>query len=299
MGRFTSMNAPDLLRSLLFVPATSEKLLHSAARRQADAVVVDLEDGVAAGEKERARVAVAEAVAWLQGRCPYIVGRINSPLRLAVRDLEALVMPGLHAITVPKVQSAFYLRLLDEVITELEAEQKLPLGAIRLIAMIETAEGLANANEIAAATPRLIALSVGPEDMAASLGSQPTPDALYLPNLLALIAARRAGITPLGYAGSISLYNDTQTYRGWIERAAQLGFEGAFCIHPNQLEICNQVFQPSSEEIAAAQRLIAAYAAHQAEGVGAFAFEGRMVDAPVVERARAVLARAEAVASRQ
>ena len=293
-----SMNNPKLLRSLLFVPATNEKLLHSAVRRGADAIQLDLEDAIAVSEKEPARQAAVEAIAWLQGRCPYIVTRINGPLRLAVRDLEAVVVPGLHAITVPKAPDAAFLRLLDETIDELEAERGLPPGSVRLIAMIETAEGLINVNEIAAATPRLVAMIVGPEDLAASLGSQATPDAMYVPNMLALVAARRAGIIPLGYIGSISLYGDKATYRQWIERAATLGFEGAFCIHPNQVEICNEVFLPSPEEIAKAKHLIEAYEKYRSEGVGVFVVDGRMVDAPVVNRARTVLAKADAISAR-
>jgi citrate lyase subunit beta/citryl-CoA lyase len=291
------VNTPKLLRSVLFVPANSEKLLHSAARREADAIQVDLEDAVAASEKERARPAAVAAIDWLQGRCPYVIARINRPLRLAVRDLEAVVMPGVQAVTVPKVPDAALLRLVDATIGELEAERGLPVGGIRLIAMIETAEGLVNVNAIAAATPRLVALTVGPEDLSASLGSQATPDAMYIPNVLALIAARRAGVIPLGYAGPISLYDDLETYRGWIRRAAELGFEGAFCIHPNQVAICNELFQPSADEIAKATQLIAAWEQHTVAGRGVFVFDGRMVDAPVVERARTVIAKAAALSA--
>jgi citrate lyase subunit beta/citryl-CoA lyase len=221
--------------------------------------------------------------------------RINNPVRLAVRDLEAVIRPGLHAVTVPKVPDASFLGLLDQTIGELETERGLLPGSVALIAMIETAEGLANVNEIAAATPRLVAITVGPEDLSASLGSQATEDAMYVPNMLALVAARRAGIIPLGYIGAISLYADRGIYRGWIERAANLGFEGAFCIHPNQVEICNDVFQPSGQEIREARDLIQAFEQHQAAGVGVFAVDGHMVDAPVVERARTTVAKAEAL----
>jgi len=148
-------------------------------------------------------------------------------------------------------------------IIELEAERGLAVGAIRLIGIIETAEGLSAVNEIARATPRLLALIVGSEDLAASLGGQPTPDAMYVPNLLTLTAAR----------------------------AAALGFEGAFCIHPNQVAICNEIFMLSTEEIAKARELIGAYEKHVAEELGVFAFEGRMVDAPVVDRSRKILAK--------
>jgi len=176
-------------------------------------------------------------------------------------------------------------------IIELEAERGLAVGAIRLIGIIETAEGLSAVNEIARATPRLLALIVGSEDLAASLGGQPTPDAMYVPNLLTLTAARAAGVLPLGYAGSISVYKDTELYREWISRAAALGFEGVFCIHPNQVAICNEIFMLSTEEIAKARELIGAYEKHVAEELGVFAFEGRMVDAPVVDRSRKILAK--------
>lgn len=292
------MSDPKVLRSVLFVPATNEKLLESAVRRNADAVQLDLEDAILGSEKEAARKAANGAIGWLVGQSPYVVVRINAPIRMAVRDLEAVVIPGLHAITVPKVPHASFLMLLDETIGELEAERGLEVGSVGLIAQIETPGGLAHINEIAASTPRLKALTIGPEDLAVSLGAQTTLDAMYVPNVLALAAARCAGIIPLGYIGSITLYDDQETYREWIVRAAALGFEGAFCIHPNQVAICNEVFQPSEEAVEAARRLMEAFANRAAQGVGVFSFEGRMVDAPIVDRARAILARAEAIRAR-
>ncbi len=289
------MNEPKLLRSLLFVPATSEKFLQSSIRRGADAVQIDLEDAIAASEKEAAREAAPGAIEWLRGKCPYIVARINGPLRLAVRDLEAVVVPGLQAITIPKVPNAAFLQLMDETIGELEIERGLPEGGIRLIAMIETAEGMTNVNEIAAATPRLVAIIIGPEDLSASLGCQATPDALYVPCMQLLIAARKAGIIPLGFAGSIGLYDDLETYTAWIKRAAELGFEGTFCIHPNQVTVCNEFFLPSADEIAKAHHIVEQYEQFKRQGVGVFVVDGRMVDAPVVDRARAVVAKAKAV----
>lgn len=293
-----AINTPMLLRSLLFVPATNEKLLESALGRNADAIQLDLEDAIPLSEKEAARQAAKQAIKKMQGRCPYVVVRINAPLRMAVHDLESIMGPGLDAITVPKVPHANFLRLLDETITEMETEHRLTVGAIRLIAMIENAEGLIHVNEIASATSRLLALIVGTEDLSASLGSQPVPDAMYVPHMLALAAARHAEIIPLGYLGSITVYQEKRTYREWVSRAALLGFEGAFCIHPSQVEICNEVFQPSAEEIDHARQLIDAFEKYNAAGVGVFAHEGRMVDAPVIKRARNVLAKVEAIQKR-
>ncbi|MBF0277056.1 MAG: CoA ester lyase [SAR324 cluster bacterium] len=294
-----SINSAKLLRSLLFVPANNRKLLESATRRAVDAIQLDLEDAIAIAEKDAARQSAVAAIGWLQGRCPYVVVRINFPLRLAIRDLEAVVLPGLNAVTVPMVPNASFLKLLDQTILELEMERGLDPESIALIALIETAEGLANINEIAMATPRLTALTIGSEDLAASLGSQAVPDALYTPNMMALAAARRAGIIPLGFVGSIALYDDLETYREWIGRAAMLGFEGAFCIHPSQVKLCNEIFQPSANEINKAKQLVEAFEIHAAQGLGVFAMDGKMVDAPVVERARTVLAKANLIGSRQ
>ena len=292
------MKTPQVLRSLLFVPAIQEKFLESALRRKADAIQLDLEDAIAPSEKEKARHAAVKAIEVLKGRCPYVVARINTPLRLAVPDLEAVVVPGVDAITIPKVPNAEFLQLMDHTIEELEAERGLEVGAIRLIGMIEDAEGLARVNEIAMATPRLVAIIVGTEDLSASLGTQPLPEAMVVPHILTLTAARRAGIIPLGYLGSITVYEDKALYREWVTQAALLGFEGAFCIHPNQVEICNEVFQPSAQAIDKAQQLIDAFEKHKAAGVGAFSFEGRMVDAPIIKQAQAVLTKAAAIQNR-
>ena len=291
------MHNPKLIRSLLFVPATSEKLLESAVRRGADAVQLDLEDAIAVSEKERARQAAVEAIAWLQGRSPYIVARINSPLRLAVRDLEAIVLPGLQAITVPKVPDAFLLRLLDKTMQRIGIEARAACRRYTPECYDRDGGGVGHVDEIAGATRSLIALTVGPEDLVASLGSQATPDAMYLPNMLALIAARRVGSIPLGYIGSVSLFGDKQTYRTSIQRASSLALMASFD-PTNQVEICNEVFLPSPEASAEARQLIEAYEKHQAEGVGVFVVDGRMIDAPVVERARTIVAKAEALASR-
>ena len=162
--------------------------------------------------------------------------------------------------------------------------------------MIETAEGLANVNEIAAATPRLVAMTVGPEDLAASLGSQATPDAMYVPNMLALVAARQAGIIPLGFIGSISLYGDKETYATWIRaRGRNSASRARSASTPTRSRSATRSFSPPPKRSPRPEHLIDAYEKHKAEGVGVFVVDGRMVDAPVVERARTVVAKAEAL----
>jgi citrate lyase subunit beta/citryl-CoA lyase len=136
-------------------------------------------------------------------------------------------------------------------------------------------------------------MGIGMEDLSAEIGGLVSPDALYFPNMQILYAAREAGVTPIGYLGSITVYNDAETFRDWIRRARDLGFEGGFCIHPNQVSILNQVIVPDSATVDSARMLVEAYETSAAQGKGAFAFEGQMVDKPVLDRARRLLARAE------
>lgn len=281
----------DLCRSLLFLPADSERFLKSALNGSADVILLDLEDAISHGEKDRAREKVGGAILQVHEAGRACAVRVNNGLRLLAKDLEAVICAELSALIIPKVSSAEYLQLIDETVTELEQERGLPVGRIRLVAQIETAQGLLKLSEIARATPRLAALGIGPEDLAADLGSDVDPDVLYYANMQALVAARAAGVVPLGYIGSITVYKETETYRSWIQRARKLGFEGAFCIHPNQVEILNEEFLPSAKDVTEAVALVEAFEVHQKNGIGAFAFEGRMVDAPVIDRAKRVLKR--------
>ncbi len=281
----------DRCRSLLFLPADNERFLNSALRGSADVILLDLEDAIPHSEKDQARGKVRRAIQQIHeaGRAGAV--RVNNGLRLLGTDLEAAICSELSALIIPKVSSAEYLKLIDETVAELEQERALPVGNIRLIAQIETAKGLLNLNEIARATPRLAALGIGPEDLAADLGSSVNADALHYPNMQALIAARAAGVVPLGYIGSITVYSETDTYRSWIQQARKLGFEGAFCIHPKQVEILNEEFMPTADEIDEARVLISEFEANTEKGIGAFSFIGRMIDAPIIHWARRVLKR--------
>jgi citrate lyase subunit beta/citryl-CoA lyase len=142
---------------------------------------------------------------------------------------------------------------------------------------------------IAAASERVVALTVGAEDLALDMGMRPTADALYIPNVQAVAAARAAGILPIGYVGTVADYADEERYRDTAERARQLGFAGGFCIHPKQVPILNAAFSPSAQEVADAEAIVAAYEAAERAGQGAVSHRGRMLDRPVVERARALL----------
>jgi citrate lyase subunit beta/citryl-CoA lyase len=283
----------DVCRSLLFVAAGNQRYLDSALRGRADVIQVDLEDAVAPDQKTQAREVVNQNVQQISEARRVAAVRVNNDASMLDADLQAVVQESLAALTIPKVDSADTLIAVDRKVTELENMRGLKPGRIRLIAQIESASGVLNAREIAGATPRLAAMGLGMEDLAAEIGGLVSPDALYFPNMKILYAAREAGVTPIGYLGSITTYNDTEMFQDWIRRARDLGFAGGFCVHPNQVSILNEVLAPDCVVVDSARRLVEAYETSTAQGKGAFAFEGQMVDKPVVDRARRLLARAE------
>ncbi len=285
-------------RSMLYVPVTAARFVSSAADRGADAVIFDLEDAVAPAEKARARTLLADAVPAVSRCGADVVVRVNRPWRLLVRDLEAAVIDGVAALALPKTDSAEHVQAVAEILDELEAERGLatPIG---LIAMVETPAAFFRMEVIARAHPRLLALTVGAEDLALSVGMLPEAEGLFMPKQVSIIAARAAGILPLGFVGTVADYKDQAAFRAVVRRSARLGFLGAACIHPLQVPVLNEEYAPGAEAVAQAERMVAAYDAALAAGQGAVAFEGKMIDIPVVERAKILLARAAAIRKRQ
>lgn len=290
-----SRNAP-LWRSMMFVPVIVQKFVDSAHKRPADAFILDLEDSVPRAEKARARTLVRDAATTVGQGGAEVVVRINAPWRLAVPDLEACVCKAVSAIALPKTADAGHVRGVAEVLDELETEHGLPRGHTAIVPMVETAEAFFEMREIARAHPRVTAMTLGAEDFALSAGMAPEAEGLLFPKQQMVLAARAAGILPLGFVGSIAEYRDQEKFRATIRQARRLGFRGAFCIHPLQVQIMNEEFAPSTEEVDKARRLLAAYDDAVAAGRGAVEFEGKMVDEPIVIRARETLALAEQIA---
>ncbi|MDF2617964.1 MAG: Citrate (pro-3S)-lyase [Xanthobacteraceae bacterium] len=288
--------SPSAWRSMLFVPVLNERFLARAAERDADCIQLDLEDAIPPGQKEEARRAVVPAAARLAEQGLDVVVRINRPWRQATADIEASVCPHVCCLTLPKVPDASHVRAIAEIIDELERERGMAPGHTRLVVMIETAEGLLNMAAIAAAHPRVAGMIVGAEDLAVSLGASPTYDTLYIHNAQAVVAARNAGIQPIGFVGTVADYADEAKFRRTIEQAREMGFTGGFCIHPRQVPILNEVFAPSKGEIEWAQGALEAFEQALADGRGAVTFRGAMVDLPVADRARSILARAAGLA---
>jgi len=284
-------NPAHAWRSLLFVPAHSERFVARAHERGADAVILDLEDAVPAAEKPAARAGLADAIAAV-GRGGAALVRVNGGLRALALDLEAAVRPGLAALVLPKVEEPGLVRAVAEAVGELEAERGLPEGAVRLVLQVESPAALFHLPAIAGADPRVAAITLGPEDFCAALGAEPGLDSLLGPNQSVLCAARAAGVVPLGFPGSIGAYDDLDAFADTVRRARRMGFRGAMAVHPSQVAVLNREFSPAEAELAWARRVMEASSAAAAEGRGAFAVDGRMVDAPVVRRAEDILARA-------
>jgi citrate lyase subunit beta / citryl-CoA lyase len=286
-------------RSMLFVPVTVLKFVERAAERSADAIILDLEDSVPVAEKPRGRELLQEAAATVARKGADVVVRINRPWRMALKDIEAAISPRVQALMVTKAESADHLRMVAEIVAELELERGMTPGATKLVALVETAGAFFRMEEIARAHPRLVGLSVGAEDFALALGMLPEAEGLFYPKQHMIIAARAAGILPLGFLGTVADFRDLDAFRATIRRSRRLGFAGASCIHPSQVPILNEEYRPSPEEVAAAERAVAAYDSAVAAGIGAIELDGKMIDVPVVERAKQVLTRHRAIVARE
>lgn len=288
-----------ILRSFLFVPADSEKKLAKARTSPADALILDLEDSVAPGNRARARGLMREFLQAGQRQSLWV--RINAVGSDDYRtDLAEVVASSPAGIVVPKPDSPDVLRTLDRDLTELEMTNGLPQGGIKVVPVAtETPAAVLGLMDYRTPPPRLAALTWGAEDLSAALGAatnrEPDGDFVFTYKVvrsLALIAAKAAGV-----AAVETLHADFRDAAG-LERVARTarrdGFSGMLAIHPDQVEIINAAFTPSAGEVAQARRVVAAFAG----GAGVASLDGKMLDKPHLMQAQNVLALAEAAATR-
>jgi len=292
---------PDLplWRSLMYVPANVGKYVDKAHTRGADCVQLDLEDSVPASQKDAARRLVPAAAKRVRRGGADVVVRVNSPYEVTAQDLEFAIGPDVEGIAITKAQSAEHVLRIDECISGLESKRGLPFGHTRLIAMIETPAAFFQMPEIARSSPRLVAMNIGGEDFALENGMEPTEETLLMPKQQMIFAARAGGLMPLGFIASVAAFGDSEAFGRMVRRSRQFGFMGAGCIHPGQVPIVNREYSPSAEEAAFARRIVEENAKAEAGGRASFALDGRMIDVPVVERARRLLARLAAIDARE
>ncbi len=285
-------------RSLLYVPANNPRFVGKAHTRGADAIILDLEDSVPPAEKAAAREALPRSVAASGRGGADVLVRVNRPPRMALADVEAAVRAGADALWLSKTESPEHVRMLAEAVSEVERAGRRDPGSTRLVAVVESPAAWFRAAEIARADPRVVAMALGSEDFALEAGMTPDAETLHLPKQTVQLAARAAGIVPLGFIGTVADYADTEAFAETVRRSRRFGFEGAACVHPSGVPVLNAELTPAAEEVAGARRIVAAGEEAEGRGLGAVAVDGRMVDAPVVERARRLLARAAAVAEK-
>jgi citrate lyase beta subunit len=282
-------------RALLFTPGDDLHKLEKAAALGVDSIILDLEDGVALSRKVQARQTIVQALQTLDfGRSERLVriNAINSGLELD--DLEETLPAHPDGYVMSKVEFPEHVQWVSSQIGEAERRAGWPTGAIRLLAMVETAQGIVNLKDIARSTERLDALIFGAEDLVGSLGAIRTRDGweVFYARSAVVVHAAAFGLQAIDmiYAD----FNDVDGLVAETEQAVQMGYSGKTAIHPRQVGRIAQVFIPTDEAIASAERLVAAFEAHQANGTGAFALDGKMVDAPMILAAERVLARARA-----
>ena len=285
-------------RSLLYVPANNRRFVDGAHSRGADAIILDLEDSVPLAEKAAARGALRRSVATSGRGGADVLVRINRPLRMALADIEGAVRAGADALWLSKVESPEHVRMLAEVVSEVEHEQQRDAGSTKLVAVVESPAAYFRAEEIARSDPRVVAMGLGSEDFALEAGMAPDADTLYVPKQTIQFVARAAGIMPLGFIGTVADYADTDAFAETVRRAKRFGFEGAACVHPSGVPVLNAELTPTVAEVADAEKIMTAYEEAERQGLGAVTVDGKMVDVPVVERARRLLARAAAIAEK-
>ena len=283
---------PPRWTSLLFLPADREDRVVKAGHSGADAVILDLEDAVAPKAKAGARARLQASVEILRSAGRGVVVRINAPWRLALEDLAASCAAGVDAIMVPKVEDAARLAVVAEMLAECETAQG-NHTEIALLALIEAPIAL-NGLAAIAAVPRVIGLALGSEDFSLSLGVEPTADNLDLPCRHIAFAAAARGQMACGLPLSLAEFRDLDSYGKAVAAARAMGMTGALCIHPAQIGPVNAGFEPSPAETATAQAILEAWGQPARGGQMAIKVAGRMVDLPVLLRARRTMAAIEA-----
>ena len=283
-----------LRRTMMFVPGANAAMLRDAPLYGADSVMFDLEDAVSLNEKDSARTLVHFALKTFDYSAIETVVRINGLDTVGALDIEAMVLAGVNVIRLPKTETAQDIIDVAAVITQVEEENDLPVGTTKMMAAIESAEGVLNARDIATASDRLIGIALGAEDYVTNMKTRRYPDGqeLLFARSMILHAARAAGIAAIDTV--FSDINDTDGFIAETTRIMQLGFDGKSVINPRQIPLVNGIYAPSKAEIQQAKEVIWAIREAESKGSGVISLNGKMVDKPIVERAERVIALAKA-----
>jgi len=288
----------SLLRSMLFAPANHARRVEKALTLDADAVILDLEDACPAAEKVATRAVVVAALQRPRRARAYV--RINAlSTELGYGDLCAVVQRGVDGVMLTKVDGPDQIKIADWLITQLERERGLARRSVDLLPLIETGAGLASAEAIARASPRVRRLAFGAGDFTLDMGIRWSREETELVSFRSalLLASRAAGIeSPIDLAW-IDI-EDGDGFANSLRWGSTLGFQGKLCIHPSQVEPINRAFSPSTDDVAKARHVVAAFREAESRGSAAFALDGALVDYAIVFKAERVLERAALVEER-
>ncbi len=289
-----------LLRSWMFVPGDRQRMIDKALTLPVDAIMMDIEDGVAPAEKENARRQIAASlddVAQMLKREPHY----RTPARYVrvnavgserfIEDIKAVVRPGLEGLVVPKVDTIGQVRIVEDELGRAEVAHHMPGGTLKLLVAIESPAGLFNAYAIASSSPRIIGLMFGAEDFTRemNLPVRRQAEAVDLIYARSHIATAAAAAHVQAVDGVWVDLNDAAGLRRFAQQARRLGMSAISIIHPNQIEEANAAFTPTKEDIEYAREVLKAFDAARAAGQGAIAFRGQLLDYPIVDRARATM----------
>ena len=281
-------------RSLLFIPGNKESMLRKAMNFRPDAFVPDMEDSVPDAEKANARNTIAGLLPELAATGIPVIPRVNAlDTGWTVDDLAAVVGPHIHGISIGKVHVPNDVRQISSLLDEFESQTGLESGRIKFYLWLESAKAMVHCYEICSTSPRIEGVAFGGEDFTHDMGIERLEDEseVAVARNLLCIAARAAEVQALDTP--YFRFRDEEGLRDNCAKAKQFGFKGKFAIHPAQIEAINGSFSPSRAEIEYARRVVAAYEKAERIGRGSTALEGKVIDVPVVKRARALLQLAE------
>jgi len=286
-------------RSSLIFPVNVQRFVEKAYLRGADCVIMDLEDSIPENEKEHARGLIRDSIPVVGKGGGDVAVRINRPIDQAKEDLEASIWPGLTCVSLPKVESAEEVRVRDEIITDLERRRGMEMGAVQMAVAVETALGVIRAFEIASASPRIVTIGVGDEDLTQEMGIQTTAEGreLWYARSKVLTDAYAAGVQPLGLVGvePFSWREPEKAYDAAVH-SRKLGYKGAQSIHPAPIPYLNEGFSIPPEEVDYMRRALEAFEEGLKEGTASVNVDGRMIDIASAARGRRILDRANSIA---
>jgi len=288
-------------RSNLIVPITNPRFVSRAWRHNADAITLDLEDSVLDTRKAEARALVQEAIGQVGQGAAEVFVRVNKPFAHA--DIEVSVWPGLHGVMLPGVETADEVAAAAELLTVMERQRGLAVGSLQLIILLESALGVWNIRSIITASPRVTQVGLDENDLACNLGISPLPEYdpyVYVRGRLA-IEATAANVQPVGIRyplGTQLRLLSAADLHHMVNDARNLGMKGVICPHPSWVEPVNRAFTPTADLVAYNKRVREVFAEAIASGTAAVPLDGRMIDVPVDEWAKVVIAMDEACTAR-